>query len=154
MLTALVVLGIAATVLLQLFTTSQSLAKSGRTHEIAASLAEEYMALLQSRPDLFIWPNYLDQAPGTEMPVKARENGPIPASFVEPPKALPLAKRPHDRERATYSGYSWSASARLPSPDSSYVEVSVQVAWQLEGRLKQFMLTSAVPRSAAEGVGL
>ncbi len=154
MLTALVVLGMGATIFLQLFTSSQSLAKSGRTHEIAASLAEEYMTLLQSRPDLFIWPNYLDQAPSTAMPVKARENGPIASAFVEPPLALPLARRAHDRERSIYGGYTWSAAARLPSPESSYVEVTVQIEWLLEGRVKQFMLTSAMPRSAAEGVGL
>jgi hypothetical protein len=147
-------MGVAATVLLKLFTSSQSLAKSSRTHEIAAAVAEEYMTLLQARPELFVWPNYSDQEPNTAMPVTARENGPVPPRFTEPPLALPLARRAHDRERATYSGYTWSASARLPSPDAAHVELTVEVQWQLEGRLKQFMLTSAVPRSAAEGVGL
>ena len=154
LLTALVVMGVATTIFLKLFTGSQSLATSGRTHEIAAAVAEEYMALLHARPELFVWPNYAEQSPNSAMPVTARENGPVPHKFIEPPLALPLARRAHDRERAMYSGYTWSASARLPSPDAAHVELTVEVQWQLEGRLKQFMLTSAVPRSVAEGVGL
>jgi len=154
LLTALAVVGIAATVLLQLFTGSQSLAKASRTHEIAAGLAEEYLTLLQSRPDLFVWPKYVDQPAGTALPVKVRENGPIAGAFVEPPAALPLARRAHDRERALYSGFTWSATSKLPSQDAAFVEVTVQIDWQLDGRVKQFMLTSAVPRSAGEGVGL
>lgn len=154
LLTALIVMGVATTVLLQLFLGSQTLAKSSRTHEIAASIAQEYLTLIQARPELFVWPNYQDAAPNTPMPVAARENGPVPQKFIEPPLALPLARRAHDRERATYGGYTWSASARLPSPDAAYVELTVEVQWPLEGRLKQFMLTSAMPRAKAEGVGL
>jgi prepilin-type N-terminal cleavage/methylation domain-containing protein len=153
LLTALVVLGVATTILLNLFTTSRSLAESARTHEIASGLAEEYLALLQSRPELFSWPSYLDETPGTPLPVRAREGGPVAASFMEPPAALPLARRAHDRERATYSDFTWSAFATLPSPQAGYVELTVQIAWELDGRLKQIMLTSAVPRAAAEGVG-
>lgn len=154
LLTALVVMGVAATVLLKLFLGSQSLAKSGRTHEIAANIAQEYVTLIQSRPELFVWPNYQDRPPNTPMPVTARENGPIPQTFTEPPLALPLARRAYDRERAIYGSYTWSASARLPSDDAAYVELTVKVEWQLEGRVKQFMLTTAMPRSKAEGVGL
>jgi prepilin-type N-terminal cleavage/methylation domain-containing protein len=154
LLTALIVMSVAATVLLKLFTSSQSLAKSSRSHEIAGAVAQEYLTLLQMRPELFVWPNYLDEPPNTPMPVTARDNGPVPMKFTQAPLALPLARRAHDRERATYSGYTWSASARLPSQDAAWVELTVEVQWQLEGRLKRFMLTSAVPRSTAEGVGL
>lgn len=152
LLTALVVIGVATTILLKLFTSSQSLAKSSRTHEIAAAIAEEYLTLMQARPDLFVWPSY--ESPNTPAAVTARENGPVPQTFAEPPVALPLERRAHNRERTIYSGFNWKATALLPSEDAAYVELTVEVQWELEDRLKQFMLTTAVPRSAAEGVGL
>lgn len=154
LLTAIVVLGVASTVFIRLYTSSQSLAKAGRTHEIAAQLAEEYLALIQTRPDLFVWPNYADKPVGTRLPVTPRENGPVEATIVHVPDTMPIQRRAYNRERALYDDFTWEASARLPAADAQYVELSIEMSWTLDGRLRRFTLTSAVPRSTAEGVGL
>jgi len=153
LLTALVVLGIASTVLLKMFTSSQSLAKSARSHEIAGDLAQEYLILIESRPDLFTWPDFADSQPGVPQTIKPREGGPIQALTSEPPAALPLLRRANERESGAYRDFTWTAQAALPSADAQYVDVTVQVAWELEGRLRQFTLGSVVPRAAAQGAG-
>lgn len=153
LLTALIVLGIASTVLLKMFTSSQSLAKAARTHEIAGDLAQEYLTLIESRPDLFTWPSFADGEPAVPQALKLREGGPIVALVSEPPAALPLLRRAHDREAGTYRNFSWTAQAALPAADAQYVDVVVQVEWELDGRVRQFKLGSVVPRTAAETAG-
>jgi prepilin-type N-terminal cleavage/methylation domain-containing protein len=153
LLTALIVLGIASTILLKMFLSSQTLAKAGRTHEIAADLAQEFVTLLQDRPELFLWPSFLDEKPGTALPIKALPEGPLASAIAEPPASLPLLRRAHDREEGTYRNFSWSATGRLPAAESNYVELNITVVWELEGRLRQFMLTSATPRPAVGGAG-
>lgn len=151
LLTALVVLGVASTVLLKMFTSSMSLSKTARTHEIAGDLAQEYLTLIESRPDLFAWPSFADSQPGTALAVKPREDGPIHALTSEPPAALPLLRRAHNRESGLYRDFTWTAQTTLPSADAQYVDVTVQVEWELEGRVRQFKLGSVVPRAATEG---
>lgn len=153
LLTALIVLGIASTVLLKMFTTSQSLSKAARTHEIAGDLAQEYLTLIESRPDLFAWPSFTDSQPGTLLALKPREGGPVPALTSDPPAALPLLRRAHDREAGLYRDFTWTAQTTLPAADAQHVDVTVQVEWELEGRVRQFTLGSAVPRTIAEGAG-
>ena len=153
LLTALIVLGVASTVLLKMFMSSMTLAKSSATHQVAADLAEEYATLLRTRPELFIWPNFADEKPGTAADIKVRENGPISGATADPPVALPLLLRAHDREVGTYRDFNWSATGRLPSAEAKFVEVDVEVVWGLEGRLRQFVLATALPRSAVEHSG-
>lgn len=154
LLTALAVLGIATTIFLQLFTASQSLAKSARTHTIAAEIAEERLVLLQTHPEWFVWPNYLDHPAGDRAPVTVRETGPIQPNFVEEPDAVMISRRARNRERALYNDFTWEAFAVLRDETDNHVQVTVTVSWQLDGRIRQFALTSAVPRTQAEGVGL
>ncbi len=151
LLTALIVLSVASTILLKMFLSSQTLAKAGRTHEIAADLAQEYMTLLQDRPELFVWPNFLDEKPETALAIKARPEGPL--ANAEPPVSLPMLRRANDRDAGMYRNFSWAATGKLPAVESNYVELNVTVVWELEGRLRQFMLTSAMPRPAAGGAG-
>ena len=153
LMTALIVLGVASTILLRMFMSSQSLAKAARTNEIAADLAQEYLTLLQDRPDLFAWPNFLDEKPGTALPIKTKPEGPLGSNRAEAPASLPLLRRAHDREEGTYKNFSWSAAGKLPSAEANYVELTVTVTWELEGRLRQFTLTSAAPRPATGGAG-
>ncbi len=150
LLAALAVLGVASTILLQMFMSSMTLAKTSATHQIAADLAEEYSTLVQTRPELFEWPNFADEKPGTIAVIKVREGGPLAAAVAEPPSALPLLRRAHDREIGMYRDFTWSATGRLPSVDAQFIEVDVEVVWELNGRLRQFVLATAVPRSAAE----
>lgn len=152
-LTALVVLGIATSILFKMFVSSQALAKTARTHEVAADLAQEYLTLIQDRPELFIWPNFMDEKPGTALPIKARPEGPLAAAKAEAPSALPLERRAHDRDEAIYRNFSWSVACKLPSVESSYVELNVTIMWEVDGRLRQFTLTSVTPRPAAGGAG-
>lgn len=153
LLTALIVLGIASTVLLKMFTSSMTLSKTARTHEIAGDLAQEYLTLIESRPDLFAWPSFSDSQPGTALALKPREGGPVHALTSDPPAALPLLRRAHDREAGLYRDFTWTAQTALPSADAQYVDVTVQIEWELEGRVRQFRLGTAVPRAAAEGAG-
>ena len=64
LLTALAVLGVAATIFLRLFSSSYSLADTSRSHEVALNLAEEYLAAIQSNPERFAWPDLEDTAAG------------------------------------------------------------------------------------------
>lgn len=153
LLTALIVLGVASTVLLKMFTSSQSLAKSARSHEIAGDLAQEYLTLIESRPDLFVWPDFTDTQPGTAEALKPRDGGPVAALTIDPPATLPLTRRAHDREADAYRDFSWSAEAIAPAADAQFVAVTVQVAWELEGRVRQFTMGSVVPRVVTEGSG-
>ncbi len=150
LLTALIVLGVASTILLQMFMSSMTLAKTSATHQIAADLAEEYATLLQTRPDLFVWPNFADEQPGTAAAIKVREGGLIAGVTAEPPVALPLLRRANDREIGTYRDFSWNATGRLPSAEAQYIEVNIEIVWELQGRLRQFVLATAVPRAAVE----
>jgi len=154
LLTALAVLGIATTVFLELFTASQSLAKNARTHTIAAELAEEHLVLMQTHPEWFVWPNYLDHPVGERIPIRVRETSPIEANFVEAPSAVLASRRAFNRERALYNDYTWEAFAVLRQESDNHVQITVTVSWLLDGRVRKFALTSAVPRAQAEGVGL
>ena len=153
LLTSLIVLGAASTILLKMFMSSVTLAKTSATHQIAADLAEEYCTLLQTRPDLFAWPNFAEEKPGTPMAIKVREGAPFAGASAEPPAALPLLRRAHDREVGTYRDFTWKATGHLPSAEAQYIEVDVEVVWELQGRLRQFVLATAIPRALAERAG-
>lgn len=149
LLTSLMVMGVASTILLKMFLSSASLAKTSATHEIAADLAQEYSTLLQARPELFTWPNFAEVKPGESAEIKAKDVNAVPNS-AEPPAALPLLRRAHDRDIGAYRDYTWKANGRLPAPDAQYVAVTVEVQWEMEGRIRQFDLETAIPRSAVE----
>lgn len=154
LITALAVLGVASTIFIRLYTSSQQLAKASRTHEVAAAIAQEYLTLIEVHPELFVWPNYAEHPNGASLDIRPRENSPVEGNFVDTPTAMPIARRAYERERALYTDYTWAATARLPKPDAQYVEVTVEITWTLQGRLRRFLLTSTVPRPLAEGVGL
>ena len=154
LLTALAVLGVAATIFFRLFTSSVSLADSSQSHEIAANLAQEYMAEIQASPERFVWPVYEDAPSGESLPVVPVAGGVIEQKAVEPPIAVPTRRRPYERDRSLYHGFVWEASSRLPAPDAQYVEVTVDITWlDKRGRAERFTLTSAVARSRGEGFG-
>lgn len=153
LLTSLIVLGIASTILLKMFMSSMTLAKTSATHQIAADLAQEYCTLIRTRPELFVWPNFAEEKPGAAAPIEIRQGGPLPGGSAEPPAALPLLRRAHDREVGTYRDFSWKATGHLTSVEAQYIEVDVEVLWEVQGRLRQFVLATAVPRASLEGFG-
>lgn len=154
LLTAMAVLGVAATIFFRLFSTSVTLAGNSESHEIAANLAQEYMTQIQATPERFVWPSYDDAPVGELIPVTPVVGGAIEEKAIEPPNTAPTRRRAYNRNRNLYHGFVWEAFARLPSADAHYVEVIVEITWVNErGRAGRFPLTSAVPRSGREGFG-
>ena len=151
-LTAFLVLSVATTVFIGLYTGSLSLAKSSQNHRVAALIAEESLSELQNSPDAYVWPNFDGSPIGEFKPVTPLEDtGAVLAADL--PSAMPNNERSHNRVRNLYQNFSWQTFARLPEKDANYVEVFVVVHWQHHGRPQQFYLTSAVPRSIGEGIG-
>ena len=153
LLTALAVIGIAATIFLRLFSSSTSLAATSLSHEVAVNLAEEYLAAIQSNPERFAWPDLEDTASGKIQPIKPIENGEIEENFTAPPAAMPTIRRAYNRDRSLYRDFSWAAFVVLPEGNAQYVEVFVEISWTHEDRLRRFSLASVVPRSLAERSG-
>lgn len=148
LITALAVLGVAATVFLRLFSSSLSLASTSLSHEVAVGLAEEYLTTIQSSPERFDWPDLEDTASGKIQPIR-----PIEEIFPTPPEAMPTLRRAYNRDHSFYRDFSWEAFAVLPEDEAQYVEVLVEISWTDEGYLRRFSLASIVPRSLAERAG-
>ena len=152
LLTALAVLGIAATIFFRLFTSSTSLAASSVSHEIAANLAGEFLTEIQTSPERFVWPDYDDVAIGQPQAIQPVEDGPIGKKITDPPVIMPTVRRAFNRDRSLYNDFAWEASAVLPAKDAQYIEVTVELMWNDRGgRTQRFWLSSAVPRSQAQG---
>lgn len=155
LLTALVVIGIAASIFFRLFTSSMSLAASSTSHEVAANLAREFLTEIQASPERFVWPDYDDVAVGEPQAIQPVENGPIGKKLTGAPTVMPTVRRAFNRDRSLYNDFVWEASAILPAKNAQYVEVTVEILWQdRDLRVRRFWLSSAVPRSQAEGTGL
>ena len=126
LLVALVVTGVAISILIRLYNSSASLAKTARNYEIAAQVAEELLVEIESRPGDFEWPDY--ETGGGEF--AAIKNG-IPGSsdvpFAVAPATLPMTKRAYERERDLYEGLLRQAFVRLPHSDSNFIEIIVEV---------------------------
>lgn len=155
LLTALAVLSVAATVFFRLFASSNALADSSQSHQVAAHLAEEYIATIHAAPELFHWPNYSDAPIGELQLIKPREGTALAtaAGVAEPPEAMPTIQRAFRRDRNLYQDFDWEAYARLPEASAQYVEVTVEIIWTRQGRVRKFSITSTIPRTNGEGVG-
>jgi prepilin-type N-terminal cleavage/methylation domain-containing protein len=157
-LTALVVMGIATTIFINLYFASVTLAETNRGQRLATSLAEEYMAHILNDPNKFNWSAVYDAESPTKL---ARVADP---SSVEIPAATPTVRRSLRREENLYAEYTQEAWARLPmsvhisdasdgpeqSADPDYLELVVVVRWQRGGRDHFFSLTSTIPRERAK----
>lgn len=152
MLTALAVIGIAATIFFSLFTSSNSLATTSQSHEIAVNIAEEYLATIQANPERFVWPDY-DNAPiGEVHALKPIENGAVEEHFTHPPQAMPTTRRAFDRDQNLYNDFTWAAFTVLPHEGAQYAQLTVEISWMDGGKLRRFSLGSAVPRARNGGV--
>lgn len=147
LLTALAILGVASTIFLRLYASSNSLAKSSLSHEIALNIAEEYLTEIQARPDNFIWPDYDTIPPGDPQSIRSIEDGAVPMTYALPPKTLPNVPRANNRDRTLYADFAREAFAVLPPGDAHYVELVVVVSWKDGGRLRRFSMSSMIPRS-------
>ena len=151
-LTALFIIGVASTLFIQMYTASLGLSRASTRYEVASQIAEEYMVELQVNPQQFAWPNF-DGEVGNLLQIKLMDDD---SALLKPsaPSVMPVAPRAHEREANLYDEFSWHAYAKIHEEDSNFVEVLVAVSWTQESRLRTFYLTSAVPRSVGEGIGL
>ncbi len=151
LLTALAVIGIAATIFLSLFTSSNSLATASLSHEVAANIAEEYLATIQANPERFVWPDYDDTPIGKAHALKPIENGVVEENHTHIPEAMPTTRRAYNRDRNLYNGFTWAAFTVLPHEGAQYVQLTVEISWIDDGRLRRFSLSSALPRARGDG---
>lgn len=154
LLTALAVIGIAATIFLRLFASSNSLAAASLSHGVAVNLAEEYLATIQATPERFVWPDYDDAPIGEAHALKPIENGAVEENFTHIPEAMPTTRRAYNRDRNLYNNFTWEAFAVLPLEGAQYVQIIVEISWMDEGKLRRFSLGSALPRALGDGASL
>jgi prepilin-type N-terminal cleavage/methylation domain-containing protein len=148
---ALAVMGVATTLFISMYTASLSLSRASTHYEVASQIAEEYMVELQVNPQRFAWPNF-DGEVNTFQAISLEDNSPL--LRVAPPTAMPIPKKAYDRETNLYSEFMWHAKAKIYAEDSNFVEVQVTVTWPSGSKRQYFYLTSTVPRSVGEGIGL
>jgi len=151
-LTSFLVLSVATSVFIGLYTASLSLSKTSELNQLAALIAEEALVDLQNSPHGFEWPNFSDVEQNTYESVRPVKGGNA-VNIADYPSVMPNVERSYQRVRTQYQNFSWEGFARLPSLDANYVEILVVVHWLHDGRPQQYYLTSAVPRSAGEGFG-
>ena len=149
LLTALVIMGIATTIFVNLYTASVTLANANRGQRVAANLAEEYMTYILNYPREIDWSPVYGEEPASgdaESPGKlilvAR-----PDTAEEGPAAmLRTAGRSYNRVKNLYRNFTHEVHARIPETDAEYLEVVVVVRWTQGRRNLSFSLTSAIPR--------
>ncbi|MBI5091901.1 MAG: type II secretion system protein [Candidatus Hydrogenedentes bacterium] len=150
-LVALVVMGVAMTLIIWFLSASVDLNKENRRERIATSYAQEQLTELLSNPSAYAWALSADAKLGE---VKSKDEK---APGLTAPSVLPSEKLPARKYEANfYDGFSWKAYSRLPAADAHYAEVVVVVTWRStsgmqSGSERSITLTSSVPRSAVEG---
>lgn len=156
--TALMIMGIATTIFINLYTASVTLAETNRGQRVAASLAEEYMTRILNYPGEVDWEALYDAESVTEL---TRVADPV---SVERPTTIPTNQRSYDRVLNLYANYSQEAWARVPAREAGsadtgigaeyleaeYLEVVVVIRWDQDGRERSFSLTSTIPRERAQ----
>lgn len=146
-LVAVAVVSVAASVFVSMFISSLTLAEASRNQKIAASLADEHMAIVLADPARYDW--HLQELSSRELvPVALRGGDAADEGGFAPPAALPAVPSASTREEALYEKFSWQVYGRLPEPDLKYVEVTVAVRWPEKGRDRLVTLTSAVARAS------
>ena len=142
MLAALAVAGVAAFIVISLFSWSLVLGQESRRHSMAAGMASELLTRMHQAPDEFVWPELDDISTGEHVPVEASD-----AHEAEPglPATMPTVNRLRDAEIAFREAFHWKAFVKRPSENAHYVELTVAVYWEAQGRERVYTLTSALP---------
>ena len=149
-LVALIIMGVASSIFLALYSASAAVAQSNRSMRTAADLAGEYLSEIVANPDQYSWPDF-DKKPYGAMHSVVREGDTaLPLRLADPPGVRPTDERASEREKNFYAGFLWEAYTVLPTEDADYVEVFVNVWWQERGRDRVFSLTSCLPRYRTE----
>lgn len=124
-----------------MFAASMSLAQTGSSECVAASLAEEQLEVLRRDPSQVVWD--LGAAPGTLVELKAAAGG---SQTIAPPALAPSDPSAAKRESALHSRFAWRAYAKVPAPGEGHVELTVIITWLESGKEQSLSVTTAVPR--------
>ncbi|MFO7774166.1 MAG: prepilin-type N-terminal cleavage/methylation domain-containing protein [Candidatus Hydrogenedentota bacterium] len=142
MLAALAVVGVAAFIVISLFSWSLVLAQESRRHSMAVGMASELLTRMHKAPEEFVWPGLDEISSGEHVPVEAGDAFDADAGL---PRAMPTVSRLRDAEIAVRDAFQWEAFARRPDDDANYVQLTVAVYWQAQGRERVYTLTGALP---------
>jgi len=150
MLIALAVMGVGVTVFIQLYSSSLTLARTSVNHRIAVEVANEQLALMQQRPEQYLW-NISVPGADERFPVTLGPDDPKAGNPAEGPAALPAEERARNRDAVRYAQFRWKAFGELRH-NASYYDLTVVVRWMEEGREKMLAMTSAVARDKVDTV--
>ena len=149
-LVALVIMAVASSIFLTLYSASSAVARSNRSMQTAADLAGEYLTAIVANPNQYRWPDFDNKPYGALYPVLRVGEAGLSMKQADPPRVRPTNEQASKREKNFYAGFSWEAFTVLPAEDADYVEVLVNVWWQERGRDRVFSLTSCLPRHQTE----
>lgn len=149
-LVALMIIGVASSLFLSLYSASSAVAESNRSMQTAANLAGEYLSAVVANPDQYIWPDFDEKPYGALHSVIREGDTKSPLRQADPPSVRPTNEQASEREKNFYDGFQWEVYTVLPAEDADYVEVFVNVWWQERGRDRVFSLTSCLPRYQTE----
>jgi len=148
LLVAIVVVGIATTIFMQMYTASMNLGKLARNRQVALSVAEGQLDLLAINPGAYQW----DTAnPNNDGIFRIRQSSEDPRAGlkVEHPKVPPFDDSASKREGNVFDQYRWKAFGKL-GERGLYYEIFVDVSWTQAGRDEHIVLTGAVARGQVE----
>lgn len=148
-LAAIVILGMAGSFLVFGIALSLDMTNANRARTVGLEVAKSKLAELRLDPSAFDWPDFSGAGAG-ELQAISKSDGQTRFP-VEPPVVTPIDEAALLREVNFYQGLTWEAHARLPEADAGYVEVTVAVKWEQNGRPGAVAVTSAMPRAAVEG---
>lgn len=144
LLAGLAVVAVATSVFITLYSISVLLATTSRNEQIALQVAESHLNDILTYPEQITWPDPATLVADTPVVV-------LSEAKEELPTAMPTHKRAHDRVSAMYYDINWEAGLRLPAPDAPYAELTVNVTWQEQQKIRILTLTSVLPRPADAG---
>jgi prepilin-type N-terminal cleavage/methylation domain-containing protein len=149
MLVALTVIGVATTVMFDLYLASTNLGNLAQHRELAASIAENQLSQLIAVPDAYVWDH---KNPGEQdlFRIKGSADDPRAGSKATLPSVLLSLDSSYTRQENLFDKFRWSVFGRLPDPASSYFEVTVNVHWKQVGKTENVALTGVVSRSKVD----
>ncbi|MBI4559792.1 MAG: type II secretion system protein [Candidatus Hydrogenedentes bacterium] len=151
-LTAIVVLGVATSIIISTFLQSRDLAQSSRSRKLATTFAQEQLLAITTQPGRFDWSALKSAEAGKTAEIALVGETTEGSRVMLPPGTLPTNPRAANREEGFYSILEWRAFARRPSPEAHWVEVTVAIHWLDQGRRQSLALTSSMPAGSLEGI--
>lgn len=146
---ALAVLGVAITVVVQLFSISVDMTRMAQNSILAHIIAEEKLEFVVNHPEKFNWIIPENYKFGDFFRVLSSPNEPDVGNKVDDFQLLPPEWGRYLKYKNALSSFRWRVLGRIPTPDSDVFEVVVIVSYRETGKVKNYALTSFVPRKVA-----